>query len=361
MPRFFGPLHGRGTGDAPGNRFERLHVEDDAETWAELAANDPDFEPPSPKTTFYRDDSQSIISTNTSPDIGFDASLNPYRGCEHGCAYCYARPYHEYLGFNAGIDFESKIMVKENAAILLEKALAHPRWKPTSLACSGVTDPYQPIERDRQITRSCLEVLNRLRHPVGIITKNHVVTRDADLLGSLAGDRAAAVYLSITTLDTNLGRVLEPRASTPVSRLRAVRTLTEAGIPVGVSVAPIIPGLNDHEIPAILEAAAEHGAISAGYTLVRLPHGVKDVFRHWLEEHRPGEADKILNRIREMRGGSLNAAGFGERMTGTGSGAEQLKSLFQVAARRAGLDRPMPKLSSAAFRRPTEQLKLDFS
>lgn len=351
---------GRGIADAPGNRFEKLHVELDAGAFEELAAVDPDWEPPSPRTVYYRDDSQSIISTNASPDLGFEASLNPYRGCEHGCAYCYARPYHEYLGFNAGIDFETKIMVKENAAELLERALSKKNWEPQLLVCSGVTDAYQPVERKLAITRACMEVLARFRNPVGIVTKNHLVTRDADYLGELAREhQAARVFLSIPTLDPDLARVLEPRASGPAMRLRALRELSDAGIPVGVSLAPTIPGLNDHEMPAILQAAAEHGARTAFYTIVRLPYAVKDLFSNWLETHYPEGKERILGRVRELRGGKLNESAFGARMRGEGPMAADIGNLFRVSARRFGLDRPLDSLSVAAFRRPGEQKQME--
>ena len=252
--------------EAPPNRFEKLHIEWEPEVQAGVPPDGgADLPPTAIKTTFLQDDTQSIISKNDSPDIPFDISLNPYRGCEHGCAYCYARPSHEYLGFDAGIDFESKIMVKPKAANLLEQALSSKNWEPKTLACSGVTDCYQPVENRLEITRQCLQVLSKSLHPVGMISKNHLVTRDIDLLEPLARARAgaASVTLSITTLDPKLAHQLEPRASSPKQRLDAVRRLREAGIPASVNVAPIIPGLNDHEIPAILEAAADQGALRA--------------------------------------------------------------------------------------------------
>ncbi len=345
------PVVGRGIPDTPGNRFEQLHVELDAGALEELRAVDPDWDPPSPRSVFYRDDTQSVISRNQSPDLGFEASLNPYRGCEHGCAYCYARPYHEYLGFNAGIDFETRIMVKENAAELLERELCAKKWRPVTLACSGVTDPYQPVEKKLEITRGCLEVLARFRNPAGIITKNHLVTRDIDHLAELARFGAGCVHLSVTTLDPKLARILEPRASSPSFRLRAIKELSDAGIPVGVSLAPTIPGLNDHEVPAILEAAADHGARAAFYTLVRLPHAVSEIFSNWVERHFPQRRDKILGRIRELRGGKLNDSRFGARFTGEGPLARDMEKLFRVSVRRAGLEGGIPALSSGAFRR----------
>ena len=343
---------GRGTAAHPPNRFERLSIEIDDGALEEIAAVDPDFARTRPETLFYRDDSQSIISTNASPDLGFDASLNPYRGCEHGCAYCYARPYHEYLGFDAGLDFETRIMVKEHAPDLLEWELASGRWEPKHLACSGVTDCYQPVERRLEITRACLEVLTRFRNPVGIVTKNALVTRDLDHLEELAAFEAAAVAISLTSLDSDLAGALEPRASRPEARLRAIQTLNEAGIPCGISLAPVIPGLNDHEIPALLEAAADHGARFASYTVLRLPHGVKDLFAGWLERHRPGSTAKVLDRVQELRGGErLNDSEFGTRFTGQGAAADRVRNLFAVSARRTGLDRERPALSTQHFRR----------
>ncbi len=358
----FAPFHppkGRGTPENPGNRFEQLSVEPDADAFQDLMAGDPDFAVKRPKTIFYRDDSQSIISENASPDLGFEASLNPYRGCEHGCSYCYARPYHEYLGFSAGLDFETRIMVKENAPDLLRKELSAPKWEPQTLACSGVTDCYQPVERELGITRRCLEVLGEFRNPVAIVTKNHLVTRDIEPLQLLAHYRAAAVVLSVTTLDHKLASAMEPRASIPQFRLQTIRELSEAGIPTGVSVAPIIPGLNDHEIPAILAEAKEAGASFAFYSVVRLSHGMPELFFNWLERHFPDRRERIEGRIREMRGGKLNDSRFGLRMRGEGQIADEIRSLFKVSASRLGLlDRRM-QLSTAFFRKNVEtQLQL---
>ena len=342
---------GRGTVENPPNRFERLSVESDAGAWEEIARTDPDFEPRRVPTQFLRDDSRSIISANDSPDIGFSHSLNPYRGCEHGCAYCYARPYHEYLGYSAGLDFESRILVKERAPELLEAELARRAWRPVPLACSGVTDCYQPVERRLRITRRCLAVLADFRQPVGIVTKNALVLRDLDLLAELASHGAAKVVVSLTTLDAELASNLEPRASRPAARLETLRRLAEAGVPAGVSVAPVVPGLNDHEIPALLEAAAAHGASFASCTVLRLPHAVKDVFSAWLDRFEPGRKELILGRIRKLRGGTLNESGFGTRMTGTGPLAAQIRTLFEVSRRRHGLAGRGTPLSSAAFRR----------
>jgi DNA repair photolyase len=356
MRRSLPILRGRGTAVDPANRFERLAVELDPEESASL--------PHDRETRYLRDASRSILTRNDSPDVGFEWSLNPYRGCVHGCSYCYSRPSHEYLGFSPGLDFESRIMVKEEAPVLLRKELSRPRWRPTPLALSAITDAYQPAERKLQLTRRCLEVLEACGHPVAVITKSRLVTRDVDLLASLAAREAAHVTLSVTTLDRRLQRALEPRASPPEHRLEAIRTLAGAGIPVAVNVAPIIPGLTDHEIPSILEAAAEAGATSAGRVLLRLPWGVKELFEEWLRSHVPDRADKVLNRIRETRGGKLNDPRFGTRMKGEGVFARQIDELFRVSARRFGLKGRSLALSSAAFRKPgpsgdASQLELD--
>jgi DNA repair photolyase len=342
---------GRGTAENPPNRFERITYLPVLE-----APGDEDHRV---KTQYLKDVSRSLLTTNDSPDVGFDASINPYRGCEHGCIYCYARPYHEYLGFSAGLDFETKILVKEDAPELLRAELASPKWQPKVVAISGVTDAYQPIERKLQLTRRCLEVLAEFRNPVIIVTKNQLVTRDIDLLKELAGFDAAAVCVSVTTLDAELARVMEPRTSTPANRLEAIQMLAEAGVPVRVLAAPIIPGLTDHELPSIIKAAAKAGAQYAGYVVVRLPHGVGELFESWLEEHFPDRKKKVLNRIREMRGGRLNDPNFGTRMKGEGVYAEQIKSMFKLACRRAGIESGLRELSTAAFKRPARpQLSL---
>jgi len=343
------PPWGRGIPENPGNRFERLHVEVEPETLDALREADPEFEVAWPKTVYYRDDSQSILARNDSPDLSFNYSLNPYRGCEHGCAYCYARTYHEYLGFSPGLDFETRIMVKPNAPELLERELDAKGWEPQPLACSGATDCYQPVERQLEITRGCMEVLARFLNPVTVVTKNHLVTRDIDHLQRLSHHRAGAVLLSITTLDRELAMKLEPRASTPEFRLRAVKELNDAGIPAGVSVAPIIPGLNDHEIPAILEAAADHGAPFAVYSILRLPRNMPDLFQAWLERHYPDRKDKVTGRIRELRGGELDDSRFGSRMRGQGTLATEIRRLFEISARRNGLLSQRLNLSTAFF------------
>ncbi len=341
------PPRGRAAASNPTPRFERLTVE------FEPGELEPGEEPAAgPVTTYLLDTSRSAIATNDSPDIPFDASLNPYRGCEHGCIYCYARPTHEYLGLSAGLDFESRILVKPDLPTLLRRELAAPRWRPQLLGISGVTDPYQPIERRLAITRGCLAVLAEARNPVAIVTKNHLVTRDLDLLAQLAEHQAAAVYLSLTTLDAELSRRLEPRASHPEQRLAALAELKRAGIPCGVLVAPVIPALTDHEVPAILAAAVEAGASVAGMILLRLPGAVAPLFEAWLRQYYPGRVDKVLNRQRAMRGGKLNDGRFGARMRGEGVFAEQVRALFHHARRRHGLDGNRHELSTAAFRRP---------
>ena len=350
----------RGAAFNPANRFsaQRIELEPDALV-------DDEGQPLPLRTQFFRDDSQSILTWNDSPDIPFRVGCSPYRGCEHGCAYCFARPSHEFLGLSAGLDFESRIVVKERAPELLRAELSKKSWQPQTVAMSGITDVYQPVERRLGITRKCLEVFAAFRNPVSIITKNHLVTRDADLLGELATFDAASVAISLTTLDGELAKVLEPRASTPARRLAAIRELTAAGVRGHVLTAPIIPGLNDHEIPALLAAAADAGAVGAHYTLIRLPLAVEPIFTEWLERHAPGQREKILGRIRELRGGALYRGKFGERMSGTGPAAEQLRQLFEVSARRAGLAEPKGAiqisasgLSAAHFRVPGSQMTL---
>jgi DNA repair photolyase len=339
------PIKGRGAASNPANRFELLRYE---------PTDDGAFdERPAPATMFFRDTTRSIIATNDSPDVAFDASINPYRGCEHGCIYCYARPYHEYLGFSIGLDFETKIMVKEDAPKLLRKELNSPKWQPKPLGISGVTDAYQPIERRLQLTRGCLAVLAEFRNPVWIVTKNRLVTRDIDLLKTLAKHEAVSVVLAVTTLDAELARVMEPRATAPAGRLQAIRELASAGIPTMVLLAPVIPGLTDHEIPAILEAARDAGALGAGYTMLRLPHELPALFEHWLEQHFPEKKDKVLSRVRAVRGGAINDVRFGARMKGEGVIADMIQQVFDVTKKRLGFP-GKPTLSITAFRRPDE-------
>jgi DNA repair photolyase len=338
------PIRGRGAAGNPPNRFVPLYT-----------VPDPDADPtdgPAPGTLFFRDDSKSVLAGNDSPDIPFRYHFNPYRGCEHGCSYCFARPTHEYLGMSAGLDFETRIMVKENAPALLRKALASPKWEPQPIGMSGVTDAYQPVERRARITRRCVEVFAEFRNPVGVVTKNSLVARDADLFAELAKHQAAAVFVSITTLDPDLARKMEPRASAPAARLRAIRELTEAGVPCGVMFAPVIPGLNDHEAADVLKAAADAGARSAHYVLLRMPYAVKDVFIGWLDQHYPERKEKVLGRVRDARGGKLNDPRFNHRFRGDGPWVDAFRQLFRAAKTKAGIPNDVPPLSAAAFRRP---------
>jgi DNA repair photolyase len=343
-------LPGRGTGENPENRYERTHVEPDEEG-GEGA----------PPTVFHRDASRSILAENDSPDVGFRFSLNPYRGCEHGCIYCYARPTHEYLSFSAGLDFERRVTVKLDAPQLLRQAFLSPRWQPQTVALSGDTDCYQPVDRQLRLTRGCLEVFKEFRNPVAVVTKSALVTRDVDLLADLAAHSAVHVRVSITTLDGALARRMEPRAAQPEMRLEVIQTLAAAGVPTGVMVAPVIPGLTDEEIPRILLAAASAGAASASWVLLRLPTPVDALFADWLERHFPERRERVLGRLRTCRGGRLDDRRFGHRMRGEGRYAEHIKRLFDVAQHRTGLDRPLPPLNTSAFRRPSvqgEQMRL---
>lgn len=338
-------VRGRGALENPSGRFEKLDM---------VAEPDPDAPPEDAtqiRTQVFRDTSRSIISTNDSPDVGMEATVNPYRGCEHGCIYCYARPGHEYLGLSAGLDFETKIFAKPDAPRLLEKKLQSPHWEPKVITFSGVTDCYQPIERTLKITRGCMEVVRDFRNPVAIITKNHLVTRDIDLFADLAAFNAVKINISVTTLDNGLSRTMEPRASAPGMRLRAIEALAKAGVPVGIMIGPVLPGLTEHEIPGILESVANAGAKSAHYTMLRLPYGVKNLFQTWLQEHYPDRASKVLHRVMDVREGKLNDPSFGSRMTGTGIYAEQIAQIFGLYKKKYGLDKRYPPLSTAAFRR----------
>jgi DNA repair photolyase len=349
------PIHGRGAASNPANRFDPIDI-----TWDEESEVDPS-EQPAPQTQYLRDTSRSIISSNDSPDVPIEASINPYRGCEHGCIYCFARPTHDYIGLSAGLELETKIFVKDRAPELLRAELSKPSWDVRSISISGVTDCYQPIERKLKLTRRCLGVLLEFGNPCAIITKSHLVTRDIDLLKELAAKNLAGVLLSITTIDKDLQRVLEPRASSPARRLEAVEKLAKAGIPVGVMTAPVIPGLTDHELPALLKSSADAGARFAGYTPLRLPFALAGMFEQWLEQHFPDRKNKVLNRIRQMRAGKLNDPNFGSRMRGEGPMADQLHAMFQMAKKRAGITGSFPQLSKAHFRRPLglhEQLGL---
>ncbi|MCC6575693.1 MAG: PA0069 family radical SAM protein [Planctomycetes bacterium] len=339
-------IQGRGALDNPAGRFEKIALQWEAH---ELADEEGKL---SAKTTLYRDTTRTIISRNDSEDIPFECSINPYRGCEHGCIYCYARPYHEYLGLSAGLDFESKIFVKENAPDLLRHELSAKSWQPQTIVMSGVTDCYQPIERKLEITRRCLAVMAEFRNPAAIITKNALVTRDIDILGELAKHNCIAVNVSITTLDEDLRRTMEPRTSTAEKRLEAVAKLNAAGIPCGVMTAPIIPGLTDHEVMPLVEAAGKAGAKWVGYTVMRLPHGLKDLFTQWVETHFPGRKNKILNRVREIRGGELNDPRFGSRMKGEGIFADYIAKVHRMAREKAGIPTIRMPLSTEHFRVP---------
>ena len=333
---------GRGAGFNPPNRFERLHLEPVAEE------STTDRQIP---TEFFVDSTRSILARNESPDIPFRYSINPYRGCEHGCIYCYARPSHEYLGFSAGTDFESKILVKPEAPALLEQAFERKSWRPQVVAFSGNTDPYQPAERQLELTRRCLEVFLKFRNPVSIITKNFLVARDIDILQQLAALDLVHVHISITTNNSELARVMEPRTSAPARRLEAVEKLAAGGIPTGVNVAPVIPGLTDEEMPAILRAAAARGAKTAAYILVRLPGAVEPLFVEWLKRVLPLRASKILSRLREVRGGRMSDSRFGSRMSGEGKIAESIQDLFRLTCRRYHLNEQEIELSTRHFRR----------
>lgn len=334
----------------PPNRFERTHAVRDWEQleWDQEYRRQLDRRP----TEYLADESKSIVSENRSPDIPFRFSLNPYRGCVHGCSYCYARPTHEYLGFNAGLDFETKIIVKHDAPRLFRDFLARDSWTPESISFSGVTDCYQPAERKFQLTRQCLEVALQCCQPVSIITKNALICRDLDLLQAMAALHLVHVYVSITTLEPQLARDMEPRTSIPAARLRAVETLAAAGVPVGVLMAPVVPGLTDTEIPAVLKAAQAAGATAANYVLLRLPLTVEDVFREWLQRTRPLQAEKVLGLIRDARGGQLNSATFGDRMTGTGERAEQIRKLFRLFKQQCRLADTLPPQDASQFRPP---------
>jgi len=344
-------VKGRGSQIHPPNRFDAVHCEDDFE---HLPENDGSLHHlRSAPTEYVPDNSQSIVAENDSPDIPFRYSVNPYRGCAHGCAYCYARPTHEYLGLNAGLDFESKIYVKLRAAELFRDWLARSDYQPEMVVFSGVTDCYQPAERHYRLTRRCLEVALEARQPVGIVTKNALVTRDLDILQDMARQGVVRVSLSITTLDEELARTMEPRTSPPSARLRTIGRLREAGVPAAVMVAPVIPGLNDSEIPAILAAAADAGACGASYILLRLPLTVEPVFLEWLGRTQPLKRERVEARIRSTREGNLSDSQFGRRMRGTGQLADQISQTFQVFARRHGLDRKLPPLDASHFRPPT--------
>ena len=348
------PQHnGRGALSNASSRYDsekRVRTTDGWEPSAEQASEDDELPPL--RTTLTRDATRTILARNTSPDVPFDRSINPYRGCEHGCIYCFARPTHAYLGLSPGLDFETKILFKPDAAKLLVAELASPKYRCDVVAMGTNTDPYQPVERELKVTRQILRVLSDFNNPVGIVTKNHLVTRDIDILGDMARRNLAEVFLSVTTLDRDLARAMEPRASAPYRRLEAIRRLAEAGVPVGVMTAPMIPGLNDHEMESILEAAMDAGATRAGFTVLRLPLEIKDLFDEWLRTHRPDRAERVLSLIRQMRGGALYQAEFGLRMRGEGPIAQLLSARFSAAVKRLGLNRIRYRLDTLRFAVP---------
>ncbi len=346
-PQNTGPK-GRGAAGNPANRFESTELVAD---WEQVPVQQLHELSTRPATEFLPDHTRQIIASNDSPDVPFNYSINPYRGCEHGCAYCYARPTHEYLGMSAGLDFETRILVKHDAARLLRHQLSHPRWRGDVLALSGVTDPYQPAERRFRLTRDVLKVCLEFRQALTIVTKNALVVRDLDLLQALVSEHLVQVRISVTTLDADLARRLEPRTSHPQARLRAIRQLARAGVPVGAMVAPIIPGLNDEEIPRILEAAAQAGARHAAWVLLRLPWAVEEIFLQWLRRHAPHRMDRVLAWLRQTREGRLSEHRFGVRMRGSGVLAQHIARTFAVFARRYGLDRGLPPLDTTRFRR----------
>ncbi len=341
------PLNGRGARSNASGRYERFATEafDDGWTAEEMR----------PLETIVTPElAKSIISTNDSPDISFDQSINPYRGCEHGCIYCYARPNHAYVGLSPGLDFETKLFVKANAVELLEAEFAKPRYRPKTIMLGGVTDIYQPIERGYGITRGILETMERWRHPVSLITKSQLIIRDIDVLARLAERGLAKAAISVTTLERRIARVMEPRAAAPHRRIEAIRMLAEAGVPVTVMVAPIVPAINDSEIEAILEEAAKAGATSAGYVVLRMPHEIKDLFREWLATHFPDRATRVISIVRQMRGGRDYDPEWSKRQKGEGPYAKLIAARFAAACRRFGLDKPRLPLDTTQFRRPLE-------
>jgi len=341
------PIRGRGARSNASGRYESQAREAFDDGWT---LEDP--EPTQLETTVSPEKARVIITRNDSPDVGFAASINPYRGCEHGCIYCYARPAHAYMGLSPGLDFESKLFFKPHAARLLEAELSHPRYRPELIHIGGNTDPYQPQERKLRVTRGVIEVLVRFRNPFSVITKSALILRDLDLLTEAAAEGLTRVAISVTSLDRRLARSMEPRAATPEKRIDAVRRLTAAGVPVTVMFAPCIPGLNDHELEAVLERAAEAGASGAGYVALRLPMEIKDLFREWLETDHPDRARRVMSLIRQMRGGKDYDAQWGSRMKGAGPIGELMATRFKAAQKRYGLDRGWGPLDAGKFRVP---------
>lgn len=342
-------INGRGARSNASGRYEA----DRREAWDDGWTDQDEAIPPL-RTTLSPEHARTIIARNMSPDVGFDRSINPYKGCEHGCIYCYARPSHAWMGLSPGLDFESRIFFKPDAARLLEQELSKPRYVCRRIHIGGNTDPYQPVERDTRSTRSILEVMQRFNHPFSIITKSVLIARDADILGDMGRQGLASAFVSITTLDRGLARAMEPRASTPAKRLEAISRLAEAGCPVGVGFAPVIPGLNDHELEAVLEAAQKAGATSAMYVTLRLPLEIKDLFREWLADARPDRAARVMSLIRQTRGGKDYDPDWSQRMKGTGPVAELIATRFKAALKRYGLDAPPQTLDISRFRVPPD-------
>lgn len=350
-------IRGRGAQFNPKNRFEKFSFEDfkNDELDSFIAEDDDEIKIP---TEYFADDSKTVIARNDSYDVGFEYSFNPYRGCEHGCIYCYARPSHEFLGFSSGTDFESKIMIKKDAPKLLEAEFKKKNYKPDFIMFSGNTDCYQPVERKLKITREALKVCLKYHNPVSIITKNELIQRDIDIIKELAILNLVSVCLSITTLNRELARKMEPRTSLPDRRLNTIKAMSENNIPVGVNIAPVIPGLNDEEIPSILKEASANGAIFAGHILLRLPYSVKDLFLQWLKNEFPGRENKIINKIKEMRDGKLNDPEFGTRFSGKGETAETIHSLFKLSCKKYGLNKNKVSLRTDLFRKESEQFEM---
>jgi DNA repair photolyase len=342
-------VKGRGAASNPTGRYESLIQESFDDGWGVGDAAAPPL-----RTTLTAEKARTVITRNNSPDVSFDRSINPYRGCEHGCIYCYARPAHAYMGLSPGLDFESRLFFKPDAARVLERELARPSYRPGVIHIGGNTDPYQPVERRTRVTRQVIEVLSRFRHPLSIITKSTLIGRDLDLLGPMGHASLARAAVSVTSLDRSLARTMEPRAATPRRRLDAVRSLAEAGTPTVVMFAPVIPGLNDHELEAVLEAAAEAGASGAGYVVLRLPLEIKDLFREWLTASYPDRANRVMSLIRQMRGGRDYDMRWQTRMKGEGPIAELIGARFAAARRRFGLDRTARPLDVRQFRIPAQ-------
>ncbi len=343
---------GRGARSNESGRYESLKAEDFNDGWTG------DDEPAAPlRTTLTPERARRIITRNDSPDVGFDRSINPYRGCEHGCIYCYARPAHAWMGLSPGLDFESRLFFKPESARLLEQELSARKYVCKRIHIGGNTDPYQPIEREQRITRGLLEVMRRFNQPFSIITKSVLIARDADILGPMGREGLCSAFVSITTLDRGLARAMEPRASTPAKRLEAISRLADAGCPVGVGFAPVIPGLNDHELEAVLEAAARAGATSAMYVTLRLPLEIKDLFRQWLADARPDRAKRVMSLIRQTRGGRDYDPDWSQRMKGTGPVAELIAARFKAAVKRYGLQGPRRPLDESQFRIPADAIR----